>query len=200
MKSILHPARSHVFDPPPVAGHRSDARTHGRVRVLRRAGRRRRGLRQHPAQGCRGQQAHQGLRGEKADAQLLVLAIEGPALYTPSALQAFAAEIDGLGRPAGHHLRDVALQPHLLRQGRRRQAADRPDQPRGRGPCRRRGDRRVPGEADGHPPGAQSRRCRRRLPACRVLPGGKARRLLRAAEGARASVARLRRCPGSPRA
>ena len=39
--------------------------------------------------------------GEKADAQLLVLAIEGPALYTPAALQAFAAEIDSLGRQPG---------------------------------------------------------------------------------------------------
>ena len=36
--------------------------------------------------------------GEKADAQLLVLAIEGPELYAPAALKAFADEIDGLAR------------------------------------------------------------------------------------------------------
>ena len=39
--------------------------------------------------------------GTRADSQLLVLAVEGSALYTPAALQAFAAEIDGLSRQPG---------------------------------------------------------------------------------------------------
>ncbi len=39
--------------------------------------------------------------GKRADSQLLVLAVEGPGLYAPAALQAFAAEIDGLSRQPG---------------------------------------------------------------------------------------------------